>query len=123
MKRICTHLPILVAGLVAPTIAMAQGPGRDFSYYHGPSMMWGFAGWRDTGMVFGPLIMIALVAALVVGTVYLLRLVVPGAATSSARTDNATDPGGRALAILRERFARGEIDAAEFDERRGRLQR
>ncbi len=30
-------------------------------------------------------------------------------------------PGDRALDVLRERFARGEIDKAEFDERRRAL--
>jgi len=36
------------------------------------------------------------------------------------RSDRAD--GDRALAVLRERFARGEIDADEYESRRGVLQ-
>lgn len=73
-------------------------------------------GWWDGssgpwyGMVFGPIMMIGIVALAVLVIVWLLR---------------ASGPGGRfagesksALDILRERFARGDIDRTEYEERR-----
>lgn len=72
-------------------------------------------GWWDGssapwyGMVFGPVIMIAIIVLTVVIIAWLLRALGLG-----------WQPGERksALDILRERFARGEIDSAEYEERR-----
>ena len=76
-------------------------------------MMWsGGGGWYGT--ILGPLIMILLLAVLIAAAVLLVRWVGgqwPG--TSSPNQAPRTP-----LEILRERFARGEIDKAEFEERR-----
>lgn len=57
--------------------------------------------------------------ALILAVVFLLvRAVLPAGGRGSA-----SDPDDdRALSILKERYARGEIDQAEFDERRRRLE-
>jgi putative membrane protein len=67
-------------------------------------------GWH--GWFLGPVFMMLLLVALVVAVVLLVRwLGVPH--------HGAPGPAGRTpLDILRERFARGEIDKEEFDERR-----
>jgi putative membrane protein len=73
-------------------------------------MMWGSWGNGWWGFVMG-LVMLLFVALLVVGIVVLVR--------SSSGAPRSTEPsGGRALDILDERFARGEIDAKEYEERR-----
>ena len=56
--------------------------------------------------------MLLFVALLVVGIVVLVR------SSSGGVPRNAEPTGGRALDILDERFARGEIDAKEYEERR-----
>ncbi|TPJ25448.1 SHOCT domain-containing protein [Mesorhizobium sp. B2-7-2] len=71
-------------------------------------MMWWGGGWA---MIFGPLFMI------------LFFVVLVGAVTRWQRGPGAvpphqTSPGRMPLDILKERFARGEIDKNEFEERR-----
>lgn len=70
-------------------------------------MMWGY------GMIFGPLFLI-LVLALVIGVAVLL---VRGLAGPWHGTQ-PMPPGRTPLDILKERFARGEIDKDEFEQRR-----
>jgi putative membrane protein len=85
----------------------AQAPSDADRYAYGPHMMWWGGGWY--GMIFGPLFMI-LVLAVVVATVMLLVRWAGGQGQApSHRTP---------LDILKERFARGEIDKDEFEERR-----
>ena len=86
------------------TAAMAQQPGP----YYGPHMWDG--GWW---MLFGPLTMIVTICAFVVLAVLLVQWLAGGMRVSGASAGSET-----ALEILRSRFARGEIDQKEFDERR-----
>ena len=94
-----------------PGLAMAQ-PGEA---YWGPHMMWG--GWFH--MFFGFLMML-LFLGLVVGLIVLgVRWL-----CSSERSPFRHAPGAGArspLDILKERLARGEIDVAEYEERRRAL--
>ncbi len=85
--------------------AIAQQPGAPY----GPGMMWD--GWWF-GMMLGPLMMIVFVAAVVVLVVVAIRWLSGGA----HRVHES--PGKTPLDILKERFARGEIDKEEFEERR-----
>jgi putative membrane protein len=61
---------------------------------------------------------LALLAGLAAGLVYLARGVGGGARAVAAGSGAGED---RALALLRERYARGEIDAAEYEQRRAAL--
>lgn len=71
-------------------------------------------------MVGGPLLMIAVLVAIVVLVVFLVRWL---SGNSPARQSGHRPHSRRdSLEILRERFARGEIDKAEFEERRRLLE-
>jgi putative membrane protein len=96
-----------LACLALPAVAQEPPPG----WRYGP--MWeGHWGW----MFMGPLMMIIFVAAVVVFVVLALRWIGGGA-------HHGAPPATRTpLDILKERFARGEIDKAEFEERRRLLQ-
>ena len=97
------------AASVAPLAAAADvgaqpmGPGG----WHG--------GWGWGHMVFGSLMMLLFLAAVVLTVVALVRW----SGGSSERREPSS--ASRALAILEERFARGEIDREEFEERRRTL--
>ncbi|WP_210239094.1 SHOCT domain-containing protein [Mesorhizobium sp. B2-9-1] len=98
-----------ISGVLAlvPGAACAQALDAD-RYAYGPGMMWWGGGWA---MIFGPLFMI------------LFFVVLVGAVTRWQRGPGAvpphqTSPGRTPLDILKERFARGEIDKNEFEERR-----
>lgn len=114
---------ILIAGAgtaigSVPTRLWAQamsgtGPGE---YTHGPHMMWD-GGWF--GMILGPIFMILLLAVLIAAIVVVVRW----AASPSVRTALPHVPSERAaLDILKERYARGEIDRDEYMQRKADLQ-
>lgn len=102
---------------VAASSAMAQVgeiPGQNGFYGYGHGMMWGGGSqWGGFGMVLGPIFMILIVVGIVAGIIYLLRLF--GAVGPAVSSHAAQD---RALALLKERYAKGEIDSAEFTERK-----
>ena len=98
---------LLLAGAAAsawPALAQVED-GR----YYGPHM-WD-AGWW---MFLGPLWMIVVIAAIVAGVVLLVRWL--GGAGPAA--GHGHPPARTPLDILKERFARGEIDKDEFEERK-----
>lgn len=73
-------------------------------------------GW---GMVWGWLFLALLIVGLVVLVVVLVRLL----SGRGPRPDDARPSGrSRAREVLDERYARGEIDDTEYDERRRRLE-
>ena len=94
-----------------PAVAQDASPG----WRHGPWMM-GDGGWAWM-MFFGPLMMILFVAAVVVLVAFALRWL-SGHGPHGAGHASIAPPGRTPLDILKERFARGEIDKAEFEERR-----
>lgn len=96
-----------LAGLGVPMAAWAQ---PEKLQYYGPHM-WG-GGWH--GGFFGPIMMIAFLAVVVVVIVLVVRWL---GGPAHAAAPHA--PSGRpTLDILKERFARGEIDKEEFEDRR-----
>ncbi len=114
----------LASGLIAVTAAtttaalaqVGEIPDRNATYYYGHDMMWGSSQWGGFGMVLGPIFMIVIVIGIVAGIIYLLRLFGgPGLGGSSHPAHDG------ALALLKERYAKGEIDSAEFAERKKQL--
>ena len=97
-------LIFLFAVATSSTFAWAQERGE----YYGPHMMWG--GWY--GMFFGPLMMIIFIAVVVALVVLVVRWL------GGAGHAPTMPPGKTPLDILKERFAKGEIDKEEFEERR-----
>jgi putative membrane protein len=109
MKR--ASMPLVAAVVAAaPDWALAQGTDQ---FEYGPHMMWWGAGWG--AMIFGPLFMVVILALVIAIVVLLVRwLGGPWPSTTASHP-----PQGRApLDILKERFARGEIDKEEYEERR-----
>ena len=88
--------------------ALAQQRGYD-GWGMGPGMMgnWGM-GW------FGMIFMMIFWVLVIVGLVFLIKWLIQ--TTSSGKASEQT--GSRAIKILKERFARGEIDRAEFESKK-----
>lgn len=93
----------LLSLISAPARLWAQQPRADFYDHH---MMWE-GGW----MFFGPLMMIVFIALIVFFVILLVRWL------GDHRNGGRTTSEARALEILKERFARGEIDKEEYEER------
>jgi putative membrane protein len=112
-KHTAMAASILVAVMIS-TPMWAQQPSETEGYPYGPHMMgWG-GGWY--GMIFGPLFMILVLAAVIAVTALLVRWI--GGPWHGAQPPYPMQSGRTALDILKERYARGEIDKDEFDERR-----
>lgn len=102
--KIMSFLAAAPATLAAGA-AFAEPQG---AYYGHP--MWG-GGWH--GWFIGPIMMMLFLAVAVALVVFFVRRA--GAGNGSMTSD---PPRNSPLDILKERFARGEIDKNEFEERR-----
>ena len=108
-----TTTPLIMTGLLLslsmPAFAQTDG------FRHGPGMMWG-GGWG--GMIVGPLMMLLFIVVAAVLVVFVVRwLGGTGGGyhgPQSGREGLASTP----LGILQERFARGEIEREEYEDRR-----
>lgn len=93
------------AVLLTPSVAPAQAQ----TDYHGPHMMGG-------GWFMGPIMMIVFLAVAVIVVMLIVRWM---SGSNHGHTQvHAAPPVRTAMDILKERFARGEIDKEEFEERR-----
>jgi len=108
MRKFFGLLVLAVTASFFSFVALAQqqtGPGYGQHMWNG--------GWH--GWFFGPIMMIIFIAVAVVVVVLLVRWLGGGAHGHS----HLVHPTGRTpLDILKERFAKGEIDKEEFEERR-----
>ena len=102
----------LFLSLSLPAFAQTDG------FHHGPGMMWG-SGWGGGwgGMLVGPLMMLLFIVVAAVLVVFVVRWLGGTGGAQGGREGLASSP----LGILQERFARGEIDREEYEERRSVL--
>ncbi len=83
-------------------------------------MMWGYDfGWGWLLMSFGMVLWIALLVVLVWA---IIRWLERKTSTSGPQETSIPASGPSALEILRQRYARGEIDAAAFEQMREQLE-
>ena len=76
-------------------------------------------GWETMpwyGMVFGPIMMIAVLATIVVVVVLIVRWL--GGGSWGPPFHDYRQPSRAALDVLKERFAKGEIEKDEFEEKK-----
>ena len=104
---IATAASVALIGLGSLAIAQESPP------YYGPQMMWG-GGWY--GMIFGPVFMVLVLAGVIALVALLVRWL--GGPWYGAQPPHETPASRMPVDILKERFARGEIDKNEFEERR-----
>ena len=89
-----------------------------WGYGMGPGMMGGYGGY-GYGMGYGPvgtIIVAIVVAAAVIGTVFLIRSAIIG-----TKPQGSAPHDDDAMEILRKRFANGDIDKEEFEDRKKAL--
>ena len=110
MKRLSLWVATTLGTLTLPWLAWADMAGEGAN---GHGHMWG-GGWAH--WIFGPVMMILFIAVIVAVVVLVVRWLggAGGGATQAAKSKAAQD-------ILEERFARGEIDKEEFEQRRQAL--
>ena len=101
--------PLLLSGA-----AWAQSPAERDRYSWGPHMMGWDGGWYV--MILGPLFMILSLAGLIAAVVLLARWL--RGQWQGTTLPHHTLASRTPVDILKERFARGEIDKDEFEERR-----
>ena len=105
MRPAIAPISVLLSGVLAATAVHAQTtPGHRY--------MWGDWGWGH--MIFGSLMMVLFWGGIIVVAVVLFRWLRRGSTAATAPPGTETT----AINILQERFARGEIDKEEFEERR-----
>jgi putative membrane protein len=119
MKRLASAVT-MCSILLAMASALAQqsqtpAPSEPpYGYYH----MWGGPwGWH-AGMMFGPTMMLLVIVGIVAVVVLLVRSFGYGGHSYWQRPPGDFPYRRHALDILEERFAKGEINKEEFEEKR-----
>jgi putative membrane protein len=99
-------MSLLVVGFLGTTSALAQ-PGRYSDWHMGRWIMgnWGM-GW------FGMIFMIIFWSLIIVGLVLLIRWLIQN---TGGKAHSGISTGSKAMDILKERYARGEINLDEFE--------
>jgi putative membrane protein len=105
----------MVLRLAAAAASLAAGAGPAWAqrggYYGdtwGPHMMGGWMGGGWLGMLFGMVFWVVIIVAVIFGIRWLVQ-------HTGSSGGGAAGPPDRALAILRERYAKGEIGKEEFE--------
>ncbi|SHF67890.1 putative membrane protein [Modicisalibacter ilicicola DSM 19980] len=115
MKRLWLTIGSVLLGLSAAFPALAQ-QRYDDSFWH-PAWGWGH-------MFFGGLMMIVFWGGIIALVVLLVRWLSRNDALGRSDTsDSGSSRRPTPLEILQERYARGEIDKQEYEERRKDLSR
>ncbi len=120
MKRIGFFVTACVIAVAAlPAVAQQNpapiGPGPGYGYGYGH--MWG---WHP-GFILGPIVMLLILVGLIAVVALAARLFCHHGHGGCPFCGHGQ--GRAALDILEERFAKGEIDKAEFEEKRKLLGR
>ena len=105
-KTILFLAAVLAISLGTPWNFALAGGGRYNDWHLGPAMMgtWGM-GW------FGGIFMVFFWILIIVGLILFVRWLIQ----ATGRNDVAGNTGSSALEILKERYARGDIDKAQFE--------
>lgn len=108
--RTLSAAAIFMAGFLVTGYAFADSTGGygDGGYH----MHSGYGGWgyHSGMMMLGPVLMIGLIVLIVIGVVMLIN-----------RSKGASGQASSGRAILDDRYAKGEIDHDEYEERKRRL--
>jgi putative membrane protein len=102
------------AGVALIGLGLSPALGQESPPYYGPQMMWGSGGWY--GMIFGPVFMVLVLAGVIALVALLVRWL--GSPSYGTQPSHQAHSGRTPIDVLKERFARGEIDKDEFEERR-----
>lgn len=85
-------------------------------------MMWNWGGSGGWGMGFGRVFMILFWGLVILGIVALVRWLVQQSQPGRELGEGAPAPGKTPLEIVRERYARGEIDREEYEQKKRDLE-
>jgi putative membrane protein len=108
LKKVLTRsLPILIFGNLYLTDSASAQPGGYSDWHMGRWMMGGWGiGW------FGMIFMIVFWGLIIVGLVLLIRWLIQN---TSGKIHSGDSTGSKAMDILKERYAKGEINRDEFE--------
>lgn len=104
--EVISGFAILIMATSSAVARQTGTPGYGHGHWDGP--------WH--GWMYGPFGMLLMVALVVVAVVLAIRLTSQRGRSDEGRARHSSQPAP--LDTLKERFARGEIDQAEFEEKR-----